>query len=65
MHQSNSIRDMRSRVIITTIKVSDLHLDEHAFDKLVRLAGDRYNPETDILTIVTDRWVLFFFYLFF
>ncbi|VDM96719.1 unnamed protein product [Thelazia callipaeda] len=55
VHQGNSLRDMRSRVIVVNLKVSDLHLDEHAFDKLVRLAGDRYNPETDMLTVITDR----------
>ncbi|VDN21284.1 unnamed protein product [Gongylonema pulchrum] len=55
VHQSNSLRDMRSRIIVMKVRVSDLHLDEHAFDKLVRLAGDRYNPGSDMLTIVTDR----------
>ena len=30
-------------------------MDAHARDKLLRLVGDRYNPETDVLTIVTDR----------
>ncbi|PSN41420.1 28S ribosomal protein S35 [Blattella germanica] len=37
------------------IKVKSLPLDAHARDKLLRLVGDRYNPETDVLTIVTDR----------
>ncbi|KAL3986348.1 Mitochondrial ribosomal subunit family protein [Acanthocheilonema viteae] len=55
VHQGNSLRDMRSRVIIVHLKLSALHLNEHALDKLIRLAGDRYNPENDILTIVTDR----------
>lgn len=57
VHQGNSLRDMRSRIIIVRIKVSSLNLDEHALDKLARLAGSRYNRETDILTIVTDRFV--------
>ncbi|MCP9257042.1 28S ribosomal protein S35, mitochondrial [Dirofilaria immitis] len=55
VHQGNSLRDMRSRVIIIQLKLSELYLDEHALDKLIRLAGDRYNPENDTLTIVTDR----------
>ncbi|VDK81285.1 unnamed protein product [Litomosoides sigmodontis] len=55
VHQGNSLRDMRSRVIIVQLKLSAFHLDEHAVDKLIRLAGDRYNPENDTLTIVTDR----------
>lgn len=55
VHQSNSLRDMRSRVITIHLKLSALHLDEHAVDKLIRLAGDRYNRENDVLTIITDR----------
>ncbi|CAG9530940.1 unnamed protein product [Cercopithifilaria johnstoni] len=55
VHQGNSLRDMRSRVIIVQLKLSAFHLDEHAVDKLIRLAGDRYNPKNDMLTIVTDR----------
>ncbi|VDP18038.1 unnamed protein product [Onchocerca flexuosa] len=55
VHQGNSLRDMRSRVIIVQLKLSELHLNEHALDKMIRLAGDRYNPENDMLTIVTDR----------
>lgn len=37
------------------MKLSTLNLDAHAKDKFLRLVGDRYNPETDDLTIVTDR----------
>ncbi|KAK6109322.1 Mitochondrial ribosomal subunit family protein [Brugia pahangi] len=55
VHQGNSLRDMRSRVIIVQLKLSALYLDDHAVDKLIRLVGDRYNPENDMLTIVTDR----------
>ncbi|KAI6174663.1 28S ribosomal protein S35, mitochondrial [Aphelenchoides bicaudatus] len=55
VHQSNSIRDMRARVITIKIKVADLHLDDHAKDKLRRLVGNRYDQDTDTLAIVTDR----------
>lgn len=55
IHQGNSLRDMRSRVITVDLRLSSLRLNEHAADKLIRLAGDRYNPENDLLTIVTDR----------
>ncbi|VDM92056.1 unnamed protein product [Onchocerca ochengi] len=41
VHQGNSLRDMRSRVIIVQLKLSELHLNEHALDKIIRLAGDR------------------------
>lgn len=37
------------------MKLSTLNLDAHAKDKFLRLVGDRYNPETDDITIVTDR----------
>jgi Mitochondrial ribosomal subunit protein. len=37
------------------LKLSTLELDDHARDKFLRLVGDRYNPKTDVLTIVTDR----------
>lgn len=37
------------------MKLSTLNLDAHAKDKFLRLVGDRYNPETDDVTIVTDR----------
>lgn len=30
-------------------------MDKHAKDKFLRLAGPRYNAETDVITIVTDR----------
>lgn len=37
------------------MKLSTLKLDDHARDKFLRLVGDRYNQETDDITIVTDR----------
>jgi hypothetical protein len=37
------------------VKVGRLPLNAHAKDKLLRLVGERYNPENDILTIMTDR----------
>lgn len=30
-------------------------MDKHARDKMIRLVGDRYDEESDMLTIVTDR----------
>lgn len=35
--------------------MSSLHLDSHAKDKLLRLVKERYDAETDILTIVSER----------
>lgn len=30
-------------------------LDKHARDKFLRLVGERHDPESDVVTIVTDR----------
>ncbi|KAL3252409.1 hypothetical protein MRX96_017721 [Rhipicephalus microplus] len=54
-HAGPSIRDPRSRIVTLRVKLSDLELDYHARDKLLRLVRDRYDPATDVLTIVTDR----------
>lgn len=36
------------------MKLSALELDEHARDKFLRLVGERYDPDTDVVTITTD-----------
>ena len=36
--------------------MKDLVLDDHARKKLIELVEDRYDPETDELTIVADRY---------
>lgn len=36
-------------------KLSSLPLDKHARDKFLRLVDNRYDPETDIVTITVDR----------
>jgi small subunit ribosomal protein S35 len=50
-----TVRNPLARIVTIKIKVASLNFDEHAKDKLLRLVGERYNPETDELTIVTDR----------
>ncbi|NXY19845.1 RT35 protein, partial [Atrichornis clamosus] len=50
-----SIRNPKARVVTLRVKLSNLNLDEHAKKKLVRLVGERYCQETDVLTITTDR----------
>jgi small subunit ribosomal protein S35 len=50
-----SIRDPLARIITIKIKLSSLNLDAHAKDKILRLLGNRYNPKTDDIIIVTDR----------
>ncbi|XP_064318011.1 small ribosomal subunit protein mS35 [Phalacrocorax carbo] len=50
-----SIRNPKARVVTLRVKLSNLNLDEHAKKKLIKLVGERYCKDTDILTITTDR----------
>lgn len=52
---SPSIRMPLARIVSLKLKLATLKLDEHARDKFLRLVKERYNPDTDELTIVTDR----------
>lgn len=54
-HGLPTIRNPLSRIVTIKLKLSTLSLDKHAKDKFLRLVGDRYDPDTDILTLVTDR----------
>lgn len=42
-------------LILFQFKLASLKLDEHARDKFLRLVDNRYNPDTDIVTITVDR----------
>ncbi|XP_019399795.1 PREDICTED: 28S ribosomal protein S35, mitochondrial [Crocodylus porosus] len=50
-----SIRNPKARVVTLRVKLSNLNLDDHAKKKLIKLVGERYSKDTDILTITTDR----------
>ncbi|KAM6960932.1 small ribosomal subunit protein mS35 [Aplochiton taeniatus] len=50
-----SVRNPSSRIVHLRVKLSSLNLDEHAHKKMVKLVGERYCKETDILTITTDN----------
>ncbi|XP_012285185.1 28S ribosomal protein S35, mitochondrial [Orussus abietinus] len=50
-----TIREPRARIVTFRTKLSSLDLNTHAKDKLLRLVKDRYNPETDWITITADR----------
>ncbi|XP_066175652.1 small ribosomal subunit protein mS35 [Sylvia atricapilla] len=50
-----SIRNPKARVVTLRVKLSNLNLDDHAKKKLIKLVGERYCRETDVLTITTDR----------
>lgn len=52
---SPTIRNPLARIVSIKLNLSILNLDEHALDKFLRLAKERYNPETDELTLVSDR----------
>ncbi len=36
-------------------KLSSLKLDYHARDKFIRLATDKYDKATDMVTLIVDR----------
>eukprot|EP00088_Acartia_fossae_P036525 TRINITY_DN37745_c0_g1_i1.p1 TRINITY_DN37745_c0_g1~~TRINITY_DN37745_c0_g1_i1.p1 ORF type:complete len:340 (-),score=49.48 TRINITY_DN37745_c0_g1_i1:39-1058(-) len=55
LNSSSSIRDRRSRVVVLRFKLASLSLDDHARDKFIRLVGDRYDHESDEVTLTTDR----------
>lgn len=55
VHGLPTIRNPLSRIVTIKMKLSRLNLDKHARDKFLRLVGERYNSETDELTITTDR----------
>ncbi|XP_078000316.1 small ribosomal subunit protein mS35-like [Glandiceps talaboti] len=55
LFSSSSLRHPKARIVKLRIKLSSLELDLHARRKLIKLVGDRYDPETDVLTIITDR----------
>ncbi|XP_006121866.3 small ribosomal subunit protein mS35 [Pelodiscus sinensis] len=50
-----SVRNPKARVVTLTVKLSSLNLDDHAKKKLIKLVGERYCKDTDMLTITTDR----------
>jgi len=54
-HALPTIRNPLSRIATIKFKLSLLKLDTHARDKFLRLIGERHDPETDEVTIVTDR----------
>lgn len=55
VHGLPTIRNPLSRIVTIKLKLSRLNLNQHARDKFLRLVDERYNPETDEVTIVTDR----------
>ncbi|CAH0404022.1 unnamed protein product [Chilo suppressalis] len=54
-HASPTIRNPLSRIVTLRVKLSTLNLDKHSRDKFLRLVGDRYDEQTDLVTITADR----------
>ncbi|XP_074081796.1 small ribosomal subunit protein mS35 [Macrotis lagotis] len=50
-----SLYNPKSRVVTLKVKLSKLNLDDHAKKKFIKLVGERYCKNTDLLTITTDR----------
>lgn len=55
LHSSPSIRDDKARIVTLKVSLKSLELDEHGKDKMLRLVGERYDPATEVLTLVADR----------
>jgi len=55
LNSSSNIRDRRARIVCVKFKLSSLDLDQHARDKFIRLLADRYDAESDTVTLVADR----------
>ncbi|KAM7002601.1 small ribosomal subunit protein mS35 [Tautogolabrus adspersus] len=49
-----SVRNPSARIVHLKVKLSSLNLDEHARKKMLKLVGERYNKDTDTLTIRAD-----------
>ncbi|XP_047354210.1 28S ribosomal protein S35, mitochondrial [Vespa velutina] len=54
-YSSPTIREPLARIVSLKVNLNSLILDSHAKDKLLRLVGNKYNPETNIITITADR----------
>ncbi|KAI1728221.1 mitochondrial ribosomal subunit protein domain-containing protein [Ditylenchus destructor] len=55
VHQGTSLKDIRSRVVTISLNIGALKLDEHAKDKLRRIAARYMSQDENVLTIVCDR----------
>ncbi|XP_059475574.1 small ribosomal subunit protein mS35 [Neocloeon triangulifer] len=55
LHSSPSIRDPLGRIVTLQVKLSSIPVEGRARDKFLRLINERYDPKTDLVTIVTDR----------
>jgi len=55
LNSSSSIRDKRSRIVVIRFNIDSLQLDKHARDKFIRLLGDRFELQSGLVTLTTDR----------
>lgn len=54
-HASPCIRNPLARIVTLRVKLNNLNLKGHERDKFLRLVGDKYNEETDLVTITADN----------
>ncbi|KAA0188929.1 hypothetical protein HAZT_HAZT001699, partial [Hyalella azteca] len=59
LYSGPSIRDERARVAVVKVRLEDLQLDAHSYDKLLRLVGDRYDRASHTITLTGDRCPLY------
>ncbi|KAI1727007.1 mitochondrial ribosomal subunit protein [Ditylenchus destructor] len=55
VHQGTSLKDVRSRVVTISLNIEALKLDEHATDKLRRIAAKYMSHDENVITIVCER----------
>lgn len=55
VHGLPTIRNPLSRIVTIKFKLSLLNFNERERDKFLRLVDERYDPQTDEVTITTDR----------
>ena len=55
MFPSHDVRHTESRIVKLIVALADLSLTVHARNKMIQLAGRRYDSETDTVTIVGKR----------
>lgn len=54
LHSSPSIRDYRARTVHIRVNIDDLNLDDRQRDKMIILAGHRYDEESNTVDIKAD-----------
>ena len=59
LYSGPSIRDIRTRIVTVKFQIEDFDLTDHGRDKLLRLLDNRFDPETNTVTLTVDRCPLY------